>query len=423
MRLHNLKDAGTLLPQWAVACLLNAAFLGLYVLAVYSYGSKPSNEVASACTAAILLSLVIATFLLVREIVTAKSGDVARAVGKGVVSGLNLSWAITCLSFLCYIGWTPAAEYVTDNMGLVTTSACALVLVVAGYFIASPSKATDSKVHSVTQSLTVVPGIKQTVPQLPTFQVTIADLTRLLTHQAGRAIGYAGSNVLFDDTFSLELDVNDRVAKVYSNTNLVSTGDFMYWRLHMLMMGSAAEKVLTGTSSQAALDDLTSFDELASKFLVLSHDRTFNATPANIHEAQIKASRITMLRRSIYDRCHAACVENQKILIELVKLMRTRSVLTYGDIRSLLERVVMPEGFPIARFDDNEILQKALLTHDNHAEVTLESSFVQSVIDMNIHRETVDSDYCMNATNVTDRPREKGEAANEPNGKFSTITA
>lgn len=418
MRLHNLKDAGTLLPQWAVACLLNVAFLGLYTFAVYSYEPKPNGIIASACTAAILLSLVSATFLLVREILNARSGEVAHAVGKGVVAGLNLSWAITCLSFLCYIGWAPAAEFVGGNLGLVITGAVALGIVIGGYYIATPSTKPEQGEQSSGQLLAVSPGIKQTIAQQPTFQVTIADLTRLLAHQAGRAIGYAGSNVLFDDTFSLELDVNERVAKVYSNTNLVSTADFMYWRLHMLMMGSAAEQVLTGSSSQAALDDLTSFDALASKYLTLRNDRTFIATPVNIHEAQIKASRITMLRKSIYDRCHAACVENRKVLTGLVKLMRTRSVLTYGDIRTHLEMVTMPDGFPEARFDDNEILQKALLTHDDHAEVTLEGSFIQTQGDD--HDGLAGGEASPTANT---RSANKGEAANESIGTFATITA
>lgn len=144
----------------------------------------------------------------------------------------------------------------------------------------------------------------------------------------------------------------------------------------MLMMGSAAEKVLTGRSSQAALDDLTSFDQLASNYLTLRPDRTFNSAPVNVHEAQIKASRIAMLRKNVFDRCLAACVENKKVLADLVKMMRTRSVLTYGDIRPYLERVTMPDGFPVARFEDDEILLKALLTHDDHPEVTLEGASV-----------------------------------------------
>ena len=69
-------------------------------------------------------------------------------------------------------------------------------------------------------------------------------------------------------------------------------------------------------------------------------------------------------------------MENRKVLADLVKMMRTRSVLTYGDIRQHLERVTMPEGFPVARFDDDEVLLKALLTHDDHPEVTLEGAAV-----------------------------------------------
>lgn len=376
MRLHNLKDAGGLIPSWASACLLNAAFLALYVAALYRYDAKPTAFVASACTMAILLSLVLGIALLVREIVLARSGEVASAVSKGMMAGLNLSWAISCLSFICYIAWTPVSLYVDQNLSIVASGVVALGLVAAGYFIASPSTKPESSDSEVNRALVSVPGLKATLPQQPAFQVTIADLTRLLTHQAGRAIGYAGSNVLFDDAFSLELDANERVARVYSNTNLVHTEDFLFWRLHMLMMGSAAEKVLTGRSSQAALDDLTSFDQLASNYLTLRPDRTFNSAPVNVHEAQIKASRIAMLRKNVFDRCLAACVENKRVLADLVKMMRTRSVLTYGDIRPYLERVIMPDGFPVARFEDDEILLKALLTHDDHPEVTLEGASV-----------------------------------------------
>lgn len=373
MRLHNLKDAGSLIPQWGTACLLNVLFLGLYGLAYYGYDAKPDGIVVNACTAAILLSLVLAVGFLVNDIIQARAGEVGQAVNKGVITGLNFSWAITCLAFLCYIGWVPVSTYVAGNVGIVVSGVGAIVLVAAGYYVVAPSGHKSQSPDETNQALALPTGFQPTQMQLPTFQVTIADMTRLMCHQAGRAIGYTGSNVQFDDSFSLDLDVNDRVARVYSNSNLVHTEDFMFWRLHMLMIGSAAEKVLTGKSSHAALDDFTSFDELATKYLTLRVDRTFNPAPINLHEAQIKASRISMLRKTVYDRCQAACMENRIVLTDLVKLMRTRSVLTYGDISGLLDRVKMPEGFPLAQFDEEEILQKALLTYDDHQEVTLEN--------------------------------------------------
>lgn len=389
--MHNLKDAGSLMPQWAMACLLNIAFLALYVLAFYRYDAKPTGFVSNACTAAILLSLVIAITVLVRNILVAKTGEVAQAVSKGVVTGLNLTWTITCLSWLCYIGWTPAVDFAGSNLGMVATGVVATALVGIGYYFTAPGKGEPSCSTDTASAVAVMPGFKPTLSQQPTFQVTMADLTRLLSHQAGRAIGYTGSNILFDDAFSLELDANERVARVYSNANLIHTEDFMYWRLHMLMMGSAAEQVLTNSSSQAALDDLTSFDALASKYLTLRPDRTFNSAPINEYEAQIKASRIAMLRKSVYDRCQAACMANRAVLVDLVKLMRTRSVLTYGDIRNQLDRVSMPEGFPVARFDDGEILMKGLLTHDKHEEVTLEGCCDDSSGDVELEVATTSS--------------------------------
>lgn len=370
------------MPAWVVAGLLNCLFLFLYVMAFLHYGARPSLMVSLATHSAILLSLFLAVALVVREILNAENGEVAHAVSSGLVNGLNLSWATTSIAFVTFIGFVPASQFLTDNLQMAFVGAGALLVVLIGYYVAKPSKPAQQVQNvegmSRTQALAVTQEIHQTNPQRPAFQATIADLTRLLSHQAGRAIGYAGSNVLFDDTFSLELDVNARVARVYSNTSLINTSDFIHWRLHMLLMGPAAEKVLTGQSSEVAIDDFTSFDDLASRYLTLRSDRTFNAKPMNQHEAALKASRISLLRKTIFDRCLAACTDNRKVLVELVKLMRTRSVLTYGDIRSHLERVQMAEGFPVADFNETEILQKALLTYDEHEEITLEDAFTQS---------------------------------------------
>lgn len=366
------------MPSWVSAVMLNLVFLALYMTAYMFYEAKPNNMVSAITTAAILLALVLAAVVLIFEIARAQIGEVAKAVSRGVNTSLNLAWATTAVSFLTYIGWNPVSEFVLDNLTTVTIATAAGAIVMIGYAVAKPSTEKDQISSSGvpgSHALTVHPDFKQTPDQRPAFQATIADLTRLIAHQAGRAIGYAGSNILFDDAFSLELDVNARVGRVYSNTNLIQTEEFMYWRLHMLMMGPAAERVLTGRSSEVAVDDFTSFDDLAGRYLMLRNDRTFNAAPINQHEAAIKASRITFLRKSIFDRCLAACTENKVLLVELVKLMRTRSVLTYGDIRSQLERVQMPEGFPVAKIDNEEILHRALLEYEDHEEVTLEGSF------------------------------------------------
>lgn len=377
MSLHNLRDAGSLVPSWVTAVLLNLVFLALYLTAEIYYEAKPDEVVSAATTAAILLSIVFAAVVMVLAIVNAKAGEVAHAISRGANTGLNLAWATTALSFLVYVGWTPVSAFVTANTTAVTIALSSSFLVLAGYVVAKPSAPKESQVHGVRDSHAMVmhSDFQHTPDQRPAFQATIADLTRLIAHQAGRAIGYAGSNILFDDSFSLELDVNARVARVYSNTNLIHTEDFLHWRLHMLLMGPAAEKVLTGRSSEVAVDDFTSFDDLAGRYLLLRNDRTFNANPINQHEAAIKASRIMFLRKNIYDRCVAACNENRAVLVDLVKLMRTRSVLTYGDIRPQLDRVRMPQGFPVAQYDDSEILNRALLDYDNHEAVAVEGSF------------------------------------------------
>lgn len=398
MSLRNLRDAGGLIPTWVAAMSLNVVCITLYVLAQWFYEPKPSSEVSAITTASISLALVLAGAILVTSIVRAKNGEVAQAAINGLNSGLNLSWATAACATVAYVGWRPVSELVLANLTLVSVALASCLVVAVAYVISKPPKSVpaDSAFASIDSDKRIAlhPDFQQTPDQRPVFQATIADLTRLITHQAGRAIGYTGSNILFDDSFSLELDVNARVGRVYSNTNLINTEDFMYWRLHMLLMGPAAEKVLTGRTSEVAVDDLTNFDDLAGRYLMLRNDRTYNAAPVNQQEAALKAARIGMLRKNIYDRCTAACNSNKGILVDLVKLMRTRSVLAYGDIRSQLDRVVMPDGFPVAQFDAEEILQKALLEYEEHEEVTLEGAFsLASPTDSVRNNEQPASDY------------------------------
>lgn len=381
MSLQNLRDAGGLFPSWAFALVLNLGFLSLFAWAYLFYEAQPPELISGTTLAAIFMAMVSAALVLTAHIVKAEPGNVALAVEQGAQKGLNMSWAATAISFLTYVCWVPGsalfAEYQTE----------AIIVVLAGALVYVGHLASRTGQHhhqeqaqgvASNQQLAIHPDFKPTPIQRPAYQASMADLTRLLAHQAGRAVGYAGSNVFFDDGFSLELDVNARVARVFSNMPFVNTEEFLYWRLHMLMMGPAAEKVLTGASSEAAIDDFTSFDELATRYLTLGLGRTFNAAPANMHEAAIKASRISYLRKNIYDRCLEACTTNRPMLVALVKVMRTRSVLTYGDIRSVLEQVHLPEGFPTPNFGNDEVLQHAQLEYEANGESVVEGIFAAS---------------------------------------------
>jgi hypothetical protein len=154
----------------------------------------------------------------------------------------------------------------------------------------------------------------------------------------------------------------------------VNTAPFLHWRMHMLLMGSAAEKVLTGSMSDAALDDIHQFDELATRFLTLGENRTFSAKPVTEAEAAMKAGRINQVRKHVWVRCMAAATANCNVLGELIQLMRKQACLTYGDIGSLLDRVEMPESFPIAQFDTEDTLIRGLIENHETPEVSLDTS-------------------------------------------------
>lgn len=377
MRLQNLKEASELAPRWGLPATLLVAFLCLYGLAFRFYEPKPGSTIMAVTGASILLSLVFAFLAVLREVLSAPEGNVARATSEGLVKALNFAWATVSVAFLAYIGLEPSIALIEANQTSALVAFSASIILAVGYFISRPAANETEHSNSIHNQLAIyaAPHIQESLPQQPVFQATIADLTRLVVYQAGRAIGYAGSEVLFDDNFSLELDANARVARVYSNTSIIDTAEFMHWRLHMLLMGAAAEKVLLKQSSEVALDDYTQFDELAARYLALKHDRSFSLSPLTQHEAAMKAARVSLLRKNIFDRCLEACSDNREILLDLVKMMRKRSVLTYGDIQANLDRVKVPAGFPVARFDTGDILQTALLEQQDHAEASLEGAF------------------------------------------------
>lgn len=373
--LHNLKDASRLLPSWAGPSAMTALIVVIYGIAYRYYQDRPHDLIAMATTTAIVLSLCLAAAIAFTSILKARTGEVAAAVTDGFTRGLNFSWASSAVALVVFLSAGSVQRLISDNLSMSIAGVAALALLGVGYWATKPkdqSNASSNGGLPAVSALSIPDQFRQSTEQLPAFQVTIADLNRLIIHQAGRAIAYKGSNCLIDDAFSIELDVNARTSKIFANTNLINTTNFLYWRMHMLLMGSAAERVLRNTTSEAALDDMHNFDDLASRYLTLREDRTFNSRPINEHEAALKAGRINMLRKHVWSRCIAAAEMNKRVLVDLVKLMRVQACLSYGDIKGLLERVEMPDDFPVAEFDSEEVMVKALLAFDDAPEVTLE---------------------------------------------------
>jgi hypothetical protein len=362
--LNNIKDASSLLPSWAAPTGLTFLIILLYVLAYTSYQDRPNELVSMATTAVIVLSIVGACVIAFWSILRAQAGEVAEAINDGFTNGLTFSWVTSGVSLVAFVSAGTIERLFTHNQTLMIVAGGVSVMLTIGYMLTRPKTVTqsdDQQSMSVAHSLALPAHLTASVAQLPTFQFTIADLTRLLSHQAGRAIAYTGSNCLIDDSFSIELDINARTSKFFNDSSYVNTRNFIYWRMHMMLMGAAAERVLMKSASEAAIDDFHNFDELAAKYLSLHEDRTFAIRPINEIEANIKASRIAMLRKNIWSRCITTAQMNTRVLEEMVKLMRVQACLSYGDIKSLLDRVEMPEGFPMAEFESEDVLQRALL--------------------------------------------------------------
>jgi hypothetical protein len=361
---NNIKDATRLLPSWAAPTGLTFLIVLLYALAYTYYQDRPNELVSLATAAVIVLSIVGACVIAFMSILRAQAGQVAAAINDGFTSGLTFAWASSSVALATFVTAATFERMFSQNQTSVLVFGGAAAMLAIGYMLTKPKQnppADENKSMSAVNMLALPAQFQGSSVQTPAFQITIADLTRLVSHQAGRAIAYKGSQCLIDDSFSIELDINARTSKFFNDTSYVNTRNFIYWRMHMMLMGAAAERVLLQSTSEASIDDFSTFDDLAAKYLALHEDRTFTIRPMNEFEASIKLGRIAMIRKTIWSRCVAAAQLNHRVLEEMVKLMRAQSCLSYSDIKSLLDRVEMPDGFPIAEFDTDDVLHRALL--------------------------------------------------------------
>lgn len=397
---NNIKDASRMLPAWFTPFVLAGATIGLYVIARYMTAEKPDELVGFATMSAIVLSLLVGFVFMVSAIAKAKAGNVVAAIGEGFQRGLTFVWVTSAVCLCVYVCATPAYRLVTQNFFYTVTTIGVACLLSVGYWASGlrpKAQAHQDQLGGAMSNAVALPlSFAPTPEQRPAFQVTMADQTRLMIHQAARIIAYKGSNCLIADSFSAHLDINTRTAKIFTDLNLLSTSDMVFWRMHMLMIGSAAEQRIMNTSSDAALDDLQNFDELCLRYLQMTNRGNF-FKPVSDHEVVMKANRLNLLRGNVSQRCHAAVVQNERLILELVKLMRGRPTLMYMDLKHILDRVEMPADFPSAEFDSNEAMERVLmqLTFDEpddiqgiteHSDIS-EGNFSEPVKD-NVHHFT-----------------------------------
>lgn len=360
---QNLKDAGRLLPGWVTPFFLSAAVVGLYVLARYSSADKPHDLIAFGSLVTIVCSMVVGFALLIQAIYTAKAGTVLTAIGDGFQRGLTYVWVTAAISLFAYVGSAPVWRLMTENLYYTLTTVVVLALLAAGYWASGvrqkPEGESQGTAGATSTALALPAGFMPTVEQRPAFQITMADETRLMIHQAARIIAYHGSDCLIADSFSASLDLNARTAKIFTEMNLLSTPAMLYWRMHMLLIGSAAEHIIRNTNSEAAMDDMQNFEEVAVRYLLLEGKGNL-MRPVSEAEGMLRANRVQMLHRSVMGRCVEAVQRNKAVILDLIKLMRARPWLAHADIKHLMARVDLPEDFPRAEFDSNEQMEQAL---------------------------------------------------------------
>jgi hypothetical protein len=418
--IRNLKDAGGMLPAWTLPLILSLGIMGALFFAQSHLASKPHPLVSQGTLFAVAGSVIAAALLLIGSVLNAKPGHLRASISDGFIRGLNFIWSTSSVALVVYVTAAPIYALLTEHLAYSLAGAVGLAVMIAAHFVSKPKAPAAPAVDPIsgipqTTALALPAAFVPSKEQRPAFQISMADLTRLMIHQSGRLIAYKGSNCILADGFSADLDVNARTAKIFSDMNLISTKQFLYWRMHMVMMGSAAEHVVRNTTSEAALDDFQNFDELASRYMMLSDGRNTFSHPASESEAAIKATRIGMLRKQVWSRCVGACAANKGVLLDLIRLMRGQACLAYGDIKHLLDRVVMPADFPVAEFDTDDMMERALLAIEHEAPPQFEAVEHEDRADVDLHHNQQAPQH--------ERPIEAESGQGEPTAKLYRFNA
>lgn len=365
-KLKNFGIAAGALPVWATPLMLSLALSGLYFTARSVYTDVPPEIVSQATLGTILVSIGIAVWLAMRAVWNAEGDFVKASLVEALTQGFSFIWAASTLALFTYLFTAPVLRFVFAYTGTSTGLVLCLLLVGTAYRLSRPKAQVDlaPQATSFEQQIANPPALLNsftpTAEQLPAFQLTMVDLTRLIIHQAGRLIGFHGSNFILNESFSADLDIQARTAKIFTDMNLIHTQEIIHWRMHMVLMGSAAERVILKSNSQAAMDDLLIFEDLATQYVALSDNRSTFIKPVSQQEAMVKSARLAMVKKHVLARCQQAVEMNLPLVLDLVKILRSKPHVSMSEIGHILDQVRLPDGFPIAEFESEEALEIAL---------------------------------------------------------------
>lgn len=330
-----LENSSSVL-KWLVFILV-----GAFLLSTWSVPSEPPvNEIFSLVATLGLVTVILITFL----------------------SSWGFSWSsvaelisrfLRCLAFylimLWLIGQSGDALYrwAQTNPNDAWVSAVSLIIVlIIGRFC---SRLTDHSKNVTTWKGTVATmAMASTSKPIPTER----DFRYVAAHEAGHVLVYAALGCLPD---GVAVSVNDRAdhngalgsVMGLNSPHLLQEKSLAEWQMLVSLAGQIGEQRLMGNSTLGSVDDLARWLNVAKQYLSNHYQGIFYPEPKNNLELKMNEEKLSSLQAKQLAALAQLFDLNAEVFKALSEVLLVKRTLSREELISFLEKVELPEEFPL----------------------------------------------------------------------------
>lgn len=179
------------------------------------------------------------------------------------------------------------------------------------------------------------------------------DRDHAAAHEAGHIMVYAAleelpAGLCVELHDSAQPDGSLGFAGCWSSDHQLPLRSFVEWRMVVDLAGQVAEQQLLGEATLGAIQDHEVWLKRARGYLSLQIRGSFYARPQNAFEQARNDDALEALRREQLDLLKGFFSQNAALLSEIAGALAEQGRMGLDDLRPLLARVILPEGFPRA---------------------------------------------------------------------------
>ncbi len=192
-------------------------------------------------------------------------------------------------------------------------------------------------------------------------KITARDTQYIAAHEAGHALTYAALGGL---PYDVRVVVNEQADSAgvlglvtgIGNPHRLEEKSFVEWYMHVLLAGTLGETIMHCSSTLGSTGDHRQWLAAARSFLANQYRGIYYTEPQSKFEQEHNEAKLEALRAEQLATLRKLFDLNAQAYRQLVNALLEKRALSRDDLIAILERVVLPEGFPLpfgsfARFE------------------------------------------------------------------------